>query len=137
MLQKRAIRVINKSIYNSHSDPLFNRSGILKRNDLYEYQVTLFMVNLINTRLSISFNLTFQFNHQIQNMPITRQSNFLSTSRCYSNFARKLPLSKFPHNIWKKRPSIIIDNSFRTQSPHHIKICFLIADHSHVICTSA
>jgi len=42
MLQKRAIRIINES-----------PSGILKLNDLYEYQVTLFILDFIDKRLLI------------------------------------------------------------------------------------
>ncbi len=34
LLQKRAIRVINKAPFNSHTDPKFKKSGILKLNDL-------------------------------------------------------------------------------------------------------
>ena len=42
-LQKRAIRIINSAGYNSHTDPLFSKSNILKFADLYEYQCALFM----------------------------------------------------------------------------------------------
>ena len=37
-LQKRALRLIHKASYNSHTDPLFRKSGILKVTDLYEHQ---------------------------------------------------------------------------------------------------
>jgi len=66
-LRRRAIRTINTSGFNSHTDPLFKRSDILKLKDLYEYQT-----NFINNRLPLSFNSTFQFNHQIQNIHTTR-----------------------------------------------------------------
>ena len=39
-LQKRAIRMINKKSYNSHTDPLFRSSKI---QDLYSYQSAIFM----------------------------------------------------------------------------------------------
>ena len=42
MMQKRAIRVINKATYNAHTDPLYKKSGILKINDQYELQAILF-----------------------------------------------------------------------------------------------
>jgi len=100
-LQKRAIRTIIKSGFNSHTDPLFKRSGILKLKDLYEYQTTLFMLDFINNRLPLSFNSTFQFSHQIQNIHTTRQTNLLHTTRYKCNFASKLPLYIFPH-IWNK-----------------------------------
>ena len=39
-LQKYTIRTIHKAayMYNSHTDPLFNKSHILKLTDLYEYE---------------------------------------------------------------------------------------------------
>ena len=39
ILQKRAVRVINNARYNSHTDPLFKASGILKLNDLMNSNV--------------------------------------------------------------------------------------------------
>ena len=44
-LQKRAIRVINNKRYNSHIDPVFKKSNILKIEDLFQYQAALFMYN--------------------------------------------------------------------------------------------
>ena len=43
LLQKRAIRNIFKANYNSHTEPLFKQSNILKFIALYEYQSSLFM----------------------------------------------------------------------------------------------
>ena len=40
-LQKRAIRIINNAGYNSHTDPLFKISGILKVQDLYYINIKL------------------------------------------------------------------------------------------------
>ena len=40
LLQKRAIRLNNNAKYNSHTDPLFRSSRILKLADLVEYLVT-------------------------------------------------------------------------------------------------
>ena len=36
-LQKRALRTINNVSYNSHTDPLFKKSNILKLNDLFDH----------------------------------------------------------------------------------------------------
>jgi hypothetical protein len=36
LLQKRALRIINKAKYNSHTEPLFKSSEILKINDHYK-----------------------------------------------------------------------------------------------------
>ena len=131
-LQKRAIRTINKSGFNSHTDPLFKRSGILKLKDLYEYQTTLFMLDFINNRLPLSFNSTFQFNHQIQNIHTTRQTNLLHITRCKCNFASKLPLYTFPH-IWNKWSSTIPNNSSQAHTKHQLKTYFLNAYHSSLL----
>ena len=38
-LQKKAVRIITKSAYNSHSDPLFKTLGLLKIHDIYKCNV--------------------------------------------------------------------------------------------------
>ena len=43
--QKRAMRIIYKLPYNSHTDPLFKTSNILKAKDLYIQQALFFMIN--------------------------------------------------------------------------------------------
>ena len=72
MLQKRAIRNINRAKYRAHAEPLFKSSLILKLTDLYEYQVTLSMFYFIANKLPISFHNTFKFNRDIENARITR-----------------------------------------------------------------
>ena len=44
LLQKRAIGAINKANYNSHTEPLFKRSKILKLNDLCNSKLSYFMI---------------------------------------------------------------------------------------------
>ena len=128
-LQKRAILTINKSGFKSHADPLFKRSDILKLKDLYEYQTALSILYFINNGLPLSFNSRFEFNHQIQNIHITRQTNLLYITR-----ASKLPLYTFPH-IRNKWSSMIPNNTSRAQTKHQLKTCFLGAYHSSVKCT--
>lgn len=58
-LQKRAIRYINNATYNSHTEPLFKRSNILKINDLYQYRVSQFMYQYEHSHhLHIHFNIS-------------------------------------------------------------------------------
>ena len=60
MLQKRALRNINRAKYRAHTEPFFKLSLILKLTDLYEYQVTLFVwFHIEQTRSKIHF-LTFE-----------------------------------------------------------------------------
>ena len=95
-LQKRAVRTINRAAFNSHTYPLFNRSRILKISDLYQYQVLLFMYDFVHHNLPRSFDDSFHYNYEIQNLHQTRQSGQLYIPRCQSNFAGKLPLFYFP-----------------------------------------
>ena len=47
ILEKRAIRMINKAAFNSHTDLKFKKLEILKLNDLFECQSLLFMHDYI------------------------------------------------------------------------------------------
>ena len=49
LLQKRALRYIHNSGYNSHTDPLFQHSGILKLRDLYEFQISYLCMIIVTT----------------------------------------------------------------------------------------
>ena len=100
-LQKRAIRTIHKSTYNSHTDPLFNTSQILKISDLYQSQIALFMYDYIHHKLPGSFENVFLYQRDVQTTYETRQSDKLYILGCKSNFAMRLPLIAFP-KIWNK-----------------------------------
>ena len=115
LFQKRAIRAINKANYNSHTEPLFKRSKILKLNDLYELKVILFVNDFIANKLPISFNNIFLFNHERPNSRNTRQSNLLYQERCCSKFSENMPLCNFP-KIWNKW-SYVLSNQ-RTSRSH-------------------
>ena len=92
---------MNNAKYNSHTEPLFKTAELLKVKDLYEYQILLFMYDYCHNKLPKSFNSTYKYNHEIQILQRTRQSDLIHISRCRSNFAQNLPLIKFPQ-IWNK-----------------------------------
>ena len=58
-LQKYAIRTIHKAAYNSHTDPLFNKSPILKLTDFYKYESVLFMYDFVENNLPHSIDDVF------------------------------------------------------------------------------
>jgi len=64
-LQKRAVRIINKALYNSHTDPPFKKSEVFKLGDLHEHQAALFVNDYIIARLPHSFGDLFRFNCDI------------------------------------------------------------------------
>ncbi len=108
MMQKRAIRVINNAPHNGHTEPLFKSSGILKLDDLFEYQCVMFMHDYLVNNLPMSFNGTFIANRDVPNARPTRQSNLLHIPRCDSNFARKLPYYFLP-SVWNELARLIPD----------------------------
>ena len=72
ILQKRILRTINKVKYNTHTDPLFRKSEILKLNDLYVYNILIFMFEYCQNKLTPSFQSMFMFNHGLNTLRKTR-----------------------------------------------------------------
>ena len=78
-LQKYAIRTIHKAAYNSHTDPLFNKSQILKLTDMYEYESVLFMYDFVENNLPHSFGDVFRYNRDVQtSAELANQTWFMS-----------------------------------------------------------
>ena len=67
ILQRKAIRVLTRSRYNAHSDPLFRKHSILKLGDLIQLDQSIFVRQFKNGKLPESFLGFFQnipFNEQ-------------------------------------------------------------------------
>ena len=109
ILQKRAIRIINNAPYNSHTDPKFKSSKILKIPDLFIYQSLLFMYDFLSNKLPSSFNGMFSTNEERPNTRPTRQSKLFYIPRCHSAFARKQPLYSLP-TIWNDWANLFAPN---------------------------
>ena len=77
LLQKRAIRSITKSHYNSHTEPLLQKCNIPKIQDLFNVEVTLFMHDYVNNTLPSFFNNIHVYSHIRDNRANdqTRQSD--------------------------------------------------------------
>lgn len=84
-LQKRAIRIIHNAHYNSHTDPLFKSSGILKVPDQYTRDVLIFMHEYKHDRLPPSFNNIFKLHSEIGMNYQTRQSNLYCSQSSFKN----------------------------------------------------
>ena len=70
MLQKRAVRIITKSNYLQHTDPLFVQLGFLRIDEIYRYNCCIFVfknlsmfdrdVNVYRTRRDSHVSVVFQ-----------------------------------------------------------------------------
>ena len=96
-LQKRAVRIINKSNFRSHTDPLFKADLILKLNDLYQLFSSLFMFDYKYGNLPQSFRNFFNVPND-QNRQ-TRQLNNIYTNIPRTNFSAASPFHSIP-NVW-------------------------------------
>ena len=59
VLQKKAIRIINRAHYQEHTSPLFKNNKILKVTDLYEYNIAKFMFKYDHGTLPAALNRLF------------------------------------------------------------------------------
>ena len=100
VLQKRVIRIINKKRHRSHTDPIFKSESILTISDLYKLHVSLFMFDLQNGSLPISFKTYIQQSETATHYTMyTRQHGLLKKERARTTFSSKLPKHNFT-NIW-------------------------------------
>jgi len=80
--QKRAVRIITKSEYNSHSDPLFQKLKILKVFDIYKLQTLQIVFKSIHSLFPVN---TSHFLTQLKFHTVLKVHNTRSTS---SNLSR-------------------------------------------------
>ena len=136
MLQKRAIRIVLKKSYNSHTDPLFKKSNILKLRDLHEYEVARFMHKFSTNSLPKSFHQTFKLNSEMRVMTrVTRQSNLLHIPFAKSKFVLDLPKYSFP-KTWNKWSTGSEKNVPFSHFQKNVKLSLLSAYESEVECTN-
>lgn len=96
LLQKKAIRCIHNSRYNSHTEPLFKKSKIFMLKDMFTYNVALFMYDYKHNILPASFQNYFIYERQINTRHNTRCSSHMYIPRLSSQFSNRLPLHVFP-----------------------------------------
>ena len=78
-LQKRVVRIIDKSHFNAHSDPRFKKHGILKFHDLNLLQLGQFM-----------------FSYQIRTLPPKLASKFTLNSQIHTYYSRNSHAFRLP-----------------------------------------
>jgi exonuclease III len=87
-LQKKAIRIISKSRYNSHCDPIFKKLEILKVHDTKRLQELIFFYKFRNNSLPKYFQQNF-FTIASSSTRSTRNSNLLIYPRFQHEYMRK------------------------------------------------
>ena len=67
ILQKKAVRIICKSHYNSHTDPLFKSLKLLKVKDIFTISSLKFYYNYVHKNLPTYFHNMFITTNQVHN----------------------------------------------------------------------
>ena len=132
-LQKRAIRTINKVWYRSHTEPLFKSNQILKFEDMYTTQISLFVYDLNNDLLPKSFRNLLSKNCLARHGIITRQNNLIPQSRPRTTFSSKLRKHNFTR-IWNKTGSTLAHGKNRLTFKRLLKNSYLEAYESQIQC---
>ena len=65
LLQKKAIRIITSSHYIAHTEPLFSMTKLLKLDDLYKYQLGIFMHKVTHCQLPQNMSSMFFYEQTI------------------------------------------------------------------------
>ena len=90
-LQKRVIRIMSRSAFDAHTDPLFKNLKILNLESIYKLQIGKFMYQCRSGLLPYSFNNMFSVTHQVHSYG-TRSSEFFHLPHCRTNI-RKFSIS--------------------------------------------
>ena len=135
LLQKRAIRIINRVAYTSHTDPLFKTSKILKLHDLYILQACLFTYDFERKQLPPSVTHYFRHTHDIHPHIHTRQSHLIHQTLARNTFIANLPQHKISH-IWNQNASNIDMNKSKETNKRKMKQLILNTYLENVNCTN-
>ena len=82
--QKKVIRIISKSAFDAHTEPIFKQLKILKLSDIYLSQIGKFMFSFKKGLLSDAFSEMFLLTNQIHHYNI-RNSNSFYLFSCRTN----------------------------------------------------
>jgi hypothetical protein len=93
VLQKRALRLIHKVPYNSHTNPLFLQSEILKLPELTEHQIALYTFDFHKQILPSSLHDTMQYS---QNTRTTQSNTTFNIPMPRTTFVQRLPFYIYP-----------------------------------------
>ena len=84
LLQKRVVRIINKAVYDAHTEPMFNDLGLLPYQKIYLFHLGKFMFLFHKRMLPANFDNLFCCVNQVHNYN-TRNSKLYYVPFCRTN----------------------------------------------------
>ena len=122
-LQKRVIRIITKSKFDTHTEPIFKQNKLLNINNIFKLQAGLFMFSLHNRVLSEQFQSLFQTNSSIHSYQ-TRQAKHYRIPYIRTNI-RKFTIVYQGPKFWNSLPIQLKQNSSRNSFKINLKKHFV------------
>ena len=113
LIQKRALRNINNTAFYSHTNPLFYNSNILKIDDLYLFNLGVFMFQLSHGDLPPALSSMFVLNTTIHSYP-TRHSQCFQLPRTRTVFSHNTIFFTGPKYWNELNPSLKENNTLST-----------------------
>lgn len=107
-LQKKAIRVMSNSKYNSHTDPIFKSMKLLKVTDIFQIQKIKFYHKFLNNNIPKYFSDIFTDLNNNAHYYNTRNQNDIILPRVKHEFAKKRIRYSIPEFI-NNCPALIKD----------------------------
>ena len=112
-MQKRVIRIISKSTFDSHSDPIFKELEVLKLSHIRQLELGKRMFSLNHSLLPSKFNNYFSLNKQVHSYA-TRHANDFHLPFCRTN------LRKFSVSFQGPTYYISIENDIKESNSLHL-----------------
>ena len=106
ILQKRAVRIVTNSSFNSTSGPLFFRLKLLKLSDIVNFQTAQFMFKVKNNLLPIICNNYVTVASMASQVYVTRHHSFFNILGCRTGLREKSLKIRGP-KIWNRLPVLI------------------------------
>ena len=129
ILQKRALRIIDKKPYNSHTNPLFYKYSILKLNDLYTFRCSLLYHKSLRNGLPTYFSSLLKTNENTHEH-FTRGRNNIHVNLVQSELGKQNFNYKIAF-VWNKLDDTIKKERLDTVSSFTKKLKrYLIVEYS-------
>jgi hypothetical protein len=138
-LQKKAIRIITGTKYNSHTADKFTKLNIMPLPQLADYSKLLFMYDYINDKLPLSFQETWKRKNEVYNN--IRNNRRMDGDHFYIPIIRfksieKLPYFCFP-DLWNKNCFNDLLNSYQPRKMFIKNLTAYLMIQVETVCTKA
>ena len=107
-VQKKAVRLINSSKYNAHTEPIFKLLKLLKIEDIYKLQLLKFYYKLKHNKLPKFFNNLPLFQGSLIHNYNTRGRNKIFVTHVHHTFSKQCIRYELIH-ILNETPEIVKD----------------------------